>query len=72
MKILRHHCSDCDSKFKIEFDELKCDDNPQYCPFCSTYIMEDDLESDEDYKGLDLQLSKCHLGIIINAPDFPQ
>jgi predicted nucleic acid-binding Zn-ribbon protein len=49
MKILKHYCSDCDSKFKIEFDELKCDDNPQYCPFCSTYIMEDELEQDDDY-----------------------
>ena len=49
MKILKHYCSDCDSNFKIEYDELSCEDSPQYCPFCSAYILEDDMEQDDDY-----------------------
>jgi predicted nucleic acid-binding Zn-ribbon protein len=49
MKSLRHHCSNCDSKFTIGYDELVCEDDPKFCPFCSEYILEDELEQDEDY-----------------------
>ena len=30
-------------------DEREVEDNPTYCPFCSTYIEVDELEQDEDY-----------------------
>ena len=49
MKSLKHHCSNCDSKFTIVYDELLCEDDPKFCPFCSEYILEDELEQDEDY-----------------------
>ena len=47
--IIKHHCSECDSKYKIEYDIEDCEDNPKFCPFCSGYIMEEEVEQDEDY-----------------------
>ena len=49
LMILKHHCSECDSKYKIEYDIEECEDNPKFCPFCSGYIMEEEVEHDEDY-----------------------
>jgi DNA-directed RNA polymerase subunit RPC12/RpoP len=49
MVSMKHHCSDCESKFVIQYDERDCEDSPTYCPFCSSYIMEDEVEQDEDY-----------------------
>ena len=49
MTVLKHKCSECDSKFKIEYDERVVEDNPSYCPFCGTYIQESEMEQDEDY-----------------------
>lgn len=49
MTVLKHQCFECDSKFKIEYDERVVEDNPSYCPFCGTYIQESELEQDEDY-----------------------
>jgi DNA-directed RNA polymerase subunit RPC12/RpoP len=49
MTVLKHKCSECDSKFKIEYDERVVEDNPAYCPFCGTYIQESEMEQDEDY-----------------------
>ena len=49
MKIVKHHCSNCDSKFTIHYDELDCEDEPKFCPFCAEYILEEELEQDEDY-----------------------
>jgi hypothetical protein len=46
---LRHYCSDCESKFVIQYNMEECEDNPQFCPFCSTYILEEEVEQDEDY-----------------------
>ena len=34
--ILKHHCQECDDK-------------PTFCPFCSTYIIDDEMEQDDDY-----------------------
>ena len=50
MANLTHKCSDCDSKFTIKYDENQCDDDPIYCPFCSSYILleNDELQDDED------------------------
>lgn len=49
MTVLKHQCSECDSKFKIEYDEREVEDSPAYCPFCGTYIQESEMEQDEDY-----------------------
>ena len=49
MVSIKHSCSECDSKYTILFDEEVCEDNPTYCPFCSTYIQESDTEQDDDY-----------------------
>ena len=47
--ILKHHCQECDSKYKIDYDVEECDDKPTFCPFCSTYIIDDEMEQDDDY-----------------------
>lgn len=49
MVSVKHNCSECESKYTIQFDEEFCEDNPTYCPFCSTYIQESEMEQDEDY-----------------------
>jgi formate dehydrogenase maturation protein FdhE len=49
MVSIKHHCSECESKFKIEYDELNCEDSPTFCPFCGTYIQESEMEQDDDY-----------------------
>lgn len=46
---MKHHCTECESKFIIQYKEEDCEDNPHYCPFCSSYILEDEVEQDEDY-----------------------
>lgn len=46
---LTHYCSDCDSKFSINYNPEDCEDSPHYCPFCSSYILENESEQDEDY-----------------------
>ena len=49
MPTLSHICDDCDSEFQIKYDINKTDDSPHYCPFCSSYILEnDDLQGEED------------------------
>lgn len=49
--LLKHKCQECDSQFKIIYDEEKCDDDPHLCPFCGEYIIEDtdDADRDDDY-----------------------
>ena len=49
MVSVKHYCSDCESKYKIEYDELTCEDDPTFCPFCSAYIRLSEMEQDEDY-----------------------
>jgi len=50
MTVLKHYCEECDSKFSIQYDEREVEDNPQYCPWCSSYLIEDDSkEYDDDY-----------------------
>jgi DNA-directed RNA polymerase subunit RPC12/RpoP len=48
MTTLHHTCSDCDSEFKIKYDEESVEDRPTYCPFCSSYIIEDEEEIEDD------------------------
>jgi hypothetical protein len=45
--ILKHICDECDSKFKIIYDEIDCESDPQFCPFCAEYIIVDENEQDE-------------------------
>jgi hypothetical protein len=49
MKVLKHKCFECESKYKLEYDERIVEDDPTYCPFCGTYIQESEMEQDEDY-----------------------
>ena len=50
MTKLNHICNDCNSEFSITYDENICEDDPIYCPFCSSYILleNDELRSDDD------------------------
>jgi len=46
MNSVHHHCEDCESEFTLRYDENKCEDDPTFCPFCGSYIL--DLETGED------------------------
>lgn len=48
MTRLKHECESCDSKFSISFDELETDSDPSYCPFCASYIIDNDETDDDD------------------------
>jgi hypothetical protein len=48
MTTLIHTCDECDSQFQIKYDIEKCDSDPTYCPFCSSYILENDEYVEED------------------------
>jgi hypothetical protein len=48
MPTLAHYCEECDSEYQIKYELEKCEDSPHYCPFCSSYILEDDAVKDED------------------------
>ena len=48
MATLSHTCSECDSEFKIKYDEEAVEDRPTYCPFCGSYIIEDEEEIEDD------------------------
>ncbi len=50
MASLHHICDDCNSEFTIKYNEEACDDDPIYCPFCSSYILleNDEIQTDED------------------------
>lgn len=38
---LHHTCDECDSEFVVRFDRDTVEDDPQYCPFCGSYIVLD-------------------------------
>jgi hypothetical protein len=46
--ILKHHCDNCDSKYKIIYDEDDCEDSPTYCPFCAEYLIVNKEYQNED------------------------
>jgi len=48
MKKLRHLCDTCDSEFVIEYDEEKTEMDPLHCPFCSEYMIIDDVDIEDD------------------------
>jgi hypothetical protein len=47
--LIKHHCDGCESSYKIVYNEEECEDSPTYCPFCSTYIIEGEIEQDDNY-----------------------
>ena len=46
MTKLSNKCDDCGNKVVMHYNG-KVSDDPQYCPFCSAYIISDDSK-DED------------------------
>lgn len=47
MKTLKHTCENCESAYKIVYDEETITDEPHFCPVCAEYIMEDSEDADE-------------------------
>lgn len=38
-------CNECDSKFKLEYQEENVEDSPSYCPFCGSRVdYSDDMD----------------------------
>lgn len=48
MSRLHHKCPDCDSEFTITYRIENCEDDPIYCPFCASYLLDDQNEEDFD------------------------
>jgi hypothetical protein len=51
MTTLKHHCANCDTKFRINYDNEEAESDPTWCPFCAEYIItdtEEDLDDDMD------------------------
>ena len=50
MATLNHTCDNCESEFTLKYNEDLCEDDPIYCPFCSSYILLDsnELQDDDD------------------------
>ncbi len=48
MSTKHHVCDNCNSEFKIKYDESQCESDPIYCPFCSEYMIETDDYGDDD------------------------
>jgi rRNA maturation endonuclease Nob1 len=45
---IKHNCEECESLFKLQYDEHKCESDPQYCPFCGSYLILDDTQSEDE------------------------
>lgn len=50
MKTLHLECSQCESKYILEFDEDAVMDSPETCPFCGEEIDELDLDDYDEEK----------------------
>jgi hypothetical protein len=48
MTALKHHCTNCDTKFRINYDNEEAESDPVYCPFCAEYIISDTEEDLDD------------------------
>jgi len=49
-------CSECDSTFIIQYNRSSVEDEPKFCPICSSYIEEDipeEIEESEEYEEND-------------------
>lgn len=47
LKTLKHTCDNCESDYKIVFDEETVADQPQFCPICAEYILDESEDADE-------------------------
>jgi len=47
MRTLKNHCENCESTYKIVYDEELMADSPKFCPVCSEYILEDSENADD-------------------------
>jgi DNA replicative helicase MCM subunit Mcm2 (Cdc46/Mcm family) len=43
-----HECQDCGAEAVIEYDPDNVNQEPQYCPFCGSSYIEEELEDDID------------------------
>ena len=50
MKSLKHCCENCDTEFRITYNEEYAEDKPTFCPFCAEMI----IDQDEDDIDVDL------------------
>lgn len=48
MATIHHNCEECDTDFKIEYDEMESESDPTYCPFCGEYMIETEFETDDE------------------------
>ena len=50
MATLNHTCDNCESEFTLKYNQDLCEDDPIYCPFCSSYILleSNELQDDDD------------------------
>ena len=47
LKTLKHTCDNCESQYKIVFDEEVVADQPQFCPISAEYILDESEDADE-------------------------
>lgn len=48
MDSIKHHCNECESEFIIKYDKEICPDDPVYCPFCADYLIETEIDEEEE------------------------
>jgi predicted nucleic acid-binding Zn-ribbon protein len=49
MVTLHHICEQCFSNFSIKYDDLECEDDPHFCPFCGEILVEtEEIQEDDD------------------------
>jgi hypothetical protein len=48
IKTLKHTCENCESDYKIVYDDEVVADQPQFCPICAEMIVDKDGEDCED------------------------
>jgi ribosomal protein S27AE len=44
----KYECDECGSIFVIEYDAENVEDEPQFCPYCATYISDMTREINDD------------------------
>ena len=47
MKSLKHYCDNCESEYKITYNEDTVADKPTFCPICAEMILDQDEEDDD-------------------------
>jgi DNA replicative helicase MCM subunit Mcm2 (Cdc46/Mcm family) len=48
MKNVKYHCESCDSQFSVNYNEMECEDSPRFCAFCGEYLIDDDIEIEDE------------------------